>query len=306
MRRLHPVLAAFLLALLARPAAAVVLNIAHRGASHHAPEHTLAAYDLALTLGADYLEQDPQLTSDGVLVVLHDDTLDRTARGPSENCTGRVDEKTLAQLKTCDAGTWFNEANPERARPEYVGLRIPTLEEVFRRYRRRVNYYIETKSPETADRMEERLLDLLDAYHLRRPAARRRQVLIQSFSQASLQAIHAAEPSLPLIQLVIAAGAGTALEETLDQIATYAVGIGPHELFVDGALVAAAHARCLAVHPWTVDEPATMTSLVTTGVDGLFTNAPEALDLVLGTTALRAKRAARLAARSHNRCRRAR
>src|SRR5262245_55585750 len=141
-------------------AADPVLNIGHRGASGYAPEHTIPAYDLALPLGADYIEQDLQLTSDGVLVCLHDTELDRTARGAAENCTGSVGDKTLAQIKTCDVGSWFNDANPGLARPEYVGLQIPTLEEVFVRYGRRVNYYIETKSPETADHMEERLLAL--------------------------------------------------------------------------------------------------------------------------------------------------
>src|SRR4029078_9787698 len=89
-----------------------VLNIGHRGASGYAPEHTIASYDLALALGADYIEQDLQLTKDGVLVVLHDPTLDRTARGEAANCTGLVIEKTLAQVKTCDVGSWFNDAFP--------------------------------------------------------------------------------------------------------------------------------------------------------------------------------------------------
>ncbi len=123
-----------------------VLNVGHRGASGYAPEHTLASYDLALRLGAEYIEQDLQLTRDGVLVALHDDTLNRTARGAAENCTGLVITKTIAQLKTCEVGTWFNEAYPRYARPEYVGLRIPTLEEVFQRYLKRTKYYIETKS----------------------------------------------------------------------------------------------------------------------------------------------------------------
>ena len=101
-----------------RDADAPVLAIGHRGASGYAPEHTIASYDLALALGADYIEQDLQLTKDGVLVVLHDPTLDRTARGPAENCTGsRRSTKTLAQIKTCDVGSWFNDAFPEYARP---------------------------------------------------------------------------------------------------------------------------------------------------------------------------------------------
>ena len=84
-----------------------VLNVGHRGASGLAPEHTLASYDLALDFGADYIEQDLRMTSDGVLVVLHDEDLDRTTRGPAENCTGPVSEKTLDQIKTCDVGSFY-------------------------------------------------------------------------------------------------------------------------------------------------------------------------------------------------------
>src|SRR5215218_8747143 len=114
---------------------APVLNIGHRGASGYAPEHTFASYDLALQLGADYIEQDLQMTKDGVLVVMLDETLDRTARPTAESqpgdCTGFVRDKTLAQIKTCEVGSWFNEAYPQYANPDYVGLEIPTLEEVF-------------------------------------------------------------------------------------------------------------------------------------------------------------------------------
>src|ERR671920_453189 len=141
---------------------APVLNIGHRGASGYAPEHTFASYDLALRMGADYIEQDLQMTKAGVLVVMHDETLDRTARPTAESqpgdCTGLVREKTLAQIKTCDVGSWFNEAYPQYANPDYVGLQIPTLEEVFQRYGKRVNYYIETKNPEADLGMEKKLL----------------------------------------------------------------------------------------------------------------------------------------------------
>src|SRR5215211_3688710 len=104
-----------------------VLNVGHRGASGCAPEHTIPAYDLALRLGADYIEQDLQMTGDGVLVVLHDETLDRTARGSGRDCAGPVITKTLEQIKTCDVGSWFNEAYPQYAKDEHVGLRIATL-----------------------------------------------------------------------------------------------------------------------------------------------------------------------------------
>lgn len=302
MRTLSLVLIAVLLAAASAAAAPPpVLNIGHRGASGYAPEHTLPAYDLALELGADYIEQDLQLTSDGVLVCLHDGTLDRTARGPAENCTGLVSDKTLAQIKTCDVGTWFNEANPSLARPEYVGLQIPTLEEVFVRYGWRVNYYIETKAPDAADHMEERLLALMDQFRMRR-TARRWQVLIQSFSAASLQKIHAIDPSLPLVQLVLGFGASPALEQGLDAIAAYAVGVGPNSLFANAALMAAAKARCLEVHPYTVNQPAEMASLVAAGATGMFTNVPDQLDGVLGIGAYRAKKAVRRARKAHAKC----
>ena len=278
-----------------------VINIGHRGASGYAPEHTIASYDLALQMGADYIEQDLQLTSDGVLVCMHDETLDRTARGPAENCTGPVNTKTLAQVKSCDAGSWFNDANPSLARPDYVGLQIPTLEEVFQRYGKRVNYYIETKSPDSADHMEERLLALLDKYKLRRTAAKSWQVLIQSFSAASLQKIHAIDPTLPLVQLLSFFAASPTVAEQLDAIGTYAVGVGSLPVAMT-TVVPLAHERCIDVHPWTVDPPSVMTTLIGQGVDGMFTNVADQLDAVLGKRAGRGRQVARRAAALHRAC----
>ena len=258
------------------------LNIAHRGASGLAPEHTFAAWDLALAAGADYIEQDVQLTRDNVLVVLHDDTLDRTARGPADNCTGSVRSKTYDQLRSCDVGVWFNERYPERARAEFVGLRIPTLAQVFERYGTEVDYYIETKSPHLAGGLAEReLLRLLDVYGLRDPAATDGKVLIQSFSPASLQLIAALDPSLPLVQLLLATPPAAAREAVFDAIDDYALGVGPGAAGVDAAFVAAAHDRCLAVHPYTVDDPVRLAELIDAGVDGVFTNRPDVLDALL-------------------------
>jgi glycerophosphoryl diester phosphodiesterase len=255
-----------------------VLTIGHRGASGYTPEHTLPAYDLALRMGAEYIEQDLQLTKDDVLVVLHDETLDRTARGPQENCTGSVIDKTLEQIKTCEVGTWFNEENPEYAREEYVGLEIPTLEEVFQRYGSGVNYYIETKNPEEAPGMEEELLRLMGEYGLTGLAAERRQVLIQSFSPDSLQKIHALDPSLPLIRLYKEEEENSqTIREDLDETQTYAVGIGPSKDDVDRSLVSEAHARSLDVHPYTVNDEQEMEDLISLGVDGMFTNFPDLL-----------------------------
>ena len=267
-----------------------ILTVGHRGASGQAPEHTLASYDLALALEADYIEQDLQLTKDGVLVALHDPTLDRIARGSAENCRGLVIEKMLAQIRTCEVGSWFNDAFPRYARPDYVAQRVPTLEEVFQRYGQRARYYIETKNPEEAPGMEEALLALLTRYDLRRVTTPRR-VLIQSFSAASLKKLHALDPALPLI--LLHGGGSVGVGDLLDEVKTYAVGIGPAKRLVDSALVAAAHERCLEVHPYTVNDTTEMRILVTLGVDGMFTDFPDRLKTVLASGDSAASQAAR-------------
>lgn len=97
--------------------------IAHRGASGYAPEHTMEAYKLAVEMGADYIEIDLRMTSDGILVVMHDESVNRTTNGK-----GLVSSQSIKNLKELDAGTWFNEAFPDKAKNYYVGLKIPTLE----------------------------------------------------------------------------------------------------------------------------------------------------------------------------------
>jgi len=284
-----------------------VLNIGHRGASAYAPEHTFAAYDLALDQGADYIEIDLQMTADGVLVALHDKTLNRTADAPEgvpeRYCRGLVSKKTLEQIKMCDAGSWFG--------PEYAGLeeplRIPTLDEIFHYYEveRDIdpNYYIETKNPDAAPGMEEELLRLMgeEEYGLIDPAAENWRVLIQSFSAESLMEIHEAEPSLPLIQLYWA-GTSKSIQRDLDAVSAYAVGIGPYKQDVDAALVEAAHERCLAVHPYTVNTVEEMENLISLGVDGMFTNNPDLLEGVLGEDALSREVAAQQAADAYREC----
>ena len=284
-----------------------VLNIGHRGASGYAPEHTIPAYDLALDQGADYIEIDLQMTKDGVLVAMHDDTLDRTADAPEgvpkRFCSGPVIKRTLEQIKMCDAGSWFNEAYPEYASEEYVGLQIPTLEEIFQRYGTSVNYYIETKNPEAAPGMEEELLRLMEEYKLIEPAAQNWQVLIQSFSAESLMKIHEMNSSVPLIQLYSSTETSESIQASLAEVSTYAVGIGPSMTDVDAALVEAAHALCLDVHPYTVNETADMQALIDLGVDGMFTNFPDRLDALLGKRAAEGMTGATLAAEDYATCR---
>ena len=254
-----------------------LLIIAHRGASGYAPEHTFAAWDLALAQGADYLEQDLQLTRDGMLVVMHDETVDRTARAPGCRCTGPVGAHTLAELRDIDVGSWFNEARPELARPEYAPQPLPTLDEVLRRYSDRASFYIETKQPESAPGMEEALLALLRRHDLLDGAERAWRVIVQSFSEASLRLLHGLQPGLPLVQLIEVEEATSATAGRLASIASYAVGIGPDQSRVDPGLVRAAHDRCLAVHPYTVNDAGEQERLLAAGVDGLFTDFPDRL-----------------------------
>jgi glycerophosphoryl diester phosphodiesterase len=195
----------------------------------------------------------------------------------------------------CDAGSWFS--------PEYAGEQIPTLEEIFQRYGTSVNYYIETKNPDAAPGMEEELVRLLGEYGLIEPAAATWQVLIQSFSAESLMEIHESESgsSLPLIQLYWA-GTSKSIQRDLDAVSAYAVGIGPYKKDVDAALVEAAHEHCLAVHPYTVNTVEEMEALIALGVDGMFTNNPDLLDVVLGDAALSGEAAAQQAAEAYREC----
>ena len=258
-----------------------VTIIAHRGASGHEPEHTIAAYDRAIALGAHYIEQDLQRTADKILVVMHDETLGRTIRGPE--CRGAVQDLTWRALRRCDAGTWFGERFPDRARLNLRDLHPLALAELFARYRDTVRYYIETKKPEDARGMERQLLDAMAAGGLGDAAARDWRVVIQSFSDGSLRTVKAMDPRWPLVQLLERLPAGHDLGALMDSIATYADGVGPHRLDVDSAFVDAAHAQCLVVHPYTVNVEEDMRRLARAGVDGMFTDFPDRLRGVLGT-----------------------
>ncbi|MBI2796847.1 MAG: glycerophosphodiester phosphodiesterase [Gemmatimonadetes bacterium] len=258
-----------------------VTIIAHRGASGHEPEHTVAAYDRAIALGAHYIEQDLQRTSDRVLVVLHDETLDRTIRGPE--CRGPVSGVTWKALRRCDAGSWFGERYPDRARLNLRDLHPLALTELFTRYRDTVRYYIETKQPASAPGMERQLLEALAAANLGDAAAREWRVVIQSFSEGSLRLVRSMEPRWPLVQLLERQPAGRDVGALLDSIAQYADGVGPNRLDVDASFVAAAHERCLVVHPYTVDLEEEMRTLARAGVDGMFTDFPDRMRMVLGT-----------------------
>ncbi|MFK8332494.1 glycerophosphodiester phosphodiesterase [Pseudomonas sp. BJa5] len=180
--------------------------IAHRGASFDAPESTAAAYLLARDLGADYLELDLQRTRDGVLVAVHDDNLQRTsdvARRFPERKGSPVSAFSLAELKSLDAGSWFNQAYPERARAAFAGLRILTLDEVMDiaegNPEKRPGLYIETKVPSLFPGIEADLKARLQARGWLDTPGR---VVLQSFDRNSLALLHKEMPQVPKVLLL--------------------------------------------------------------------------------------------------------
>jgi glycerophosphoryl diester phosphodiesterase len=252
-----------------------VVVIAHRGASYDAPEHTLPAYHRAVEVGTDFLECDLQLTKDQVLVCVHDTTVDRTSDG-----TGRVDAFTLDELRQLDFGTWFNEATPARARPEYAGTRIVTLEEqlaCYRAYAPTMRFHLETKAPaEYGGRMEPLLVDLLRRHGLLDTGdAQTSTIVIQSFELDSLVAVKALAPTLPTAWLwqVPPPEAFTGdIPDSVDIVAPYTLHVQ-----ADLTLVPRLHAAGKPVHVWTVDDPLEMDRLLALGVDGIFSNRPDVL-----------------------------
>lgn len=247
----------------AEPGNEAPLVISHRGASADAPEHTFAAYDAAIEQHTDVLECDLQLTKDGVLVCLHDTTVDRTTDGAH---TGRVDSFTLEQLRTMDFGSWFG--------PEFAGAHIVPFEEQLRCYAKvvpGVRFYPETKAPsEYGGRMEPALIKLLTRLDLVPKGAANvatSPVIVQSFDLTSLETVKRLAPSLPTAMLWVAPPAPPADPKSVDVMAPSADYLAAHPEAIEQI-----HADGRAVHTWTVDDPAEMDQLLSSGVDGIFSN----------------------------------
>ncbi|WP_249677335.1 glycerophosphodiester phosphodiesterase [Pseudomonas abieticivorans] len=192
--------------------------IAHRGASYDAPESTRAAYVLARELGADYLEMDLQRTRDGALVALHDVSLLRTtdvANKFPQRQDQPVSEFTLAELKTLDAGSWYNSANAPRARPTFAGLQILTLDEIIdiaeANPAHKPGLYIETKAPLLFPGIEHDLKAKLQARGWVTSAngvAAGHRLILQTFEKNSLQLLDKEMPAVPKV-LLLWVGAGS-------------------------------------------------------------------------------------------------
>ena len=223
--------------------------IAHRGASAHAPENTLESFALALRLGADCLELDVRASADGVPVVVHDPTLERTT-----GVARAVDDMTAAELR----------ALPRRCRP-------PSLDDVLDTFADGTDYLIEVKRiPVEAEPV------VLDAVAMRGLDDR---VTIQSFDHLLLRRLRRRHRELRLAALF---RPGADVAAGIDLVAPFVDGIAPAAAHVDATLMQRARARGLKVRAWTVNDSAEMRRLWRTGVDGIITDRPERARAVIG------------------------
>lgn len=184
--------------------------IAHRGASYLAPEATHAAYVMARELGVDYLELDIQRTKDGVLVALHDDTLERTSNVAEvfpDRATRGVGTFTFAELQQLDAGAWFNQRFPEHGRTTFKGLRVLRLEDILSIAEgapARMGICIESKHAQRFPGLEEQLVGELQqrGWMRERGTNGRAEVIFQSFDPDSLKRLKVLAPQIPRILLI--------------------------------------------------------------------------------------------------------
>lgn len=217
---------------------------AHRGASAQAPENTLAAFELALTQGAWWLELDVQCLEDE-LVVLHDDTLDRTTDGE-----GPLAALTLAQLRALDAGQ---------------GERVPLLRELLERLAGRAALNVELKGPGTGAPAARLLAQQVAQGRWAADA-----ILLSAFSATELEAARAVAPGLPRALLSARADAGAVAAAA----ALGAVALHVPVRAVDAAAVGRVHGAGLALNVFTVNDAQSFARLRALGVDGLFTDYP--------------------------------
>lgn len=234
--------------------------IAHRGASGHAPENTIAAMQRAAQLGARWVEVDVKLTQDGVLVLMHDDTLERTtnARGPVQNATAA----TLAGL---DAGRWFGAA--------FAGERIPTFAQfadICATLKLRAN--IEIKACPGRERETGAAL----AAGLRRHWTSE-PPLISSFAESASDAFHAVMPEIPRGFLTGAIPPDARLAPLAGRYV--AIHAGVNHLKVQD--VRRAKAQGFQILVWTVNDAQQAKALFDMGVDAVFSDYPERV-LALG------------------------
>lgn len=227
-----------------------VLGVAHRGGSRYAPENTLPAFRLALDEGVRALECDVQRTRDGHLVVIHDQTVERTTNG-----RGAVPSLTLEALRRLDAGSWFG--------PAFAGTMVPELDEVLDLVRGRALLQIEIKNaPTFYDGIERELVEAI------RRRGMEEDVLFMSFDHQSVRTVRDLSPRSPC---------GIIYAARLVDAPSAARAAGADALCIDWEFVTpdvvdAAHRAGLHVLVWTVDDEADARHCLALGVDGITSN----------------------------------
>ena len=281
-----------------QPAAANTkkILIAHRGASAYAPEHTIAAYSLAIQQGADYVEQDLAIAQAGVLICLHDMTLERTTNiaevFPNRFLEEEKDGKkikvwyavdfTLEEIKKLDAGSWFGE--------NFKGERIPTFAEAIQESKNKAGRYPELKDPEfyraKGFDMEKLFLNELRKFKLDKNQNKKTPVIVQSFSEMSLKRLtFEFRTKLPLVLLIDSKKPNRLTEESLKETKKFASGVGPSKLLVTKEIVERVHKLGLTITPYTFRSSNTGVFknvseemshyLYKLGVDAVFTDNPD-------------------------------
>ena len=229
---------------------------AHRGASAHAPENTMAAFELALAEGADGIELDAKLSGDGHVVVIHDATVDRTT-----DRQGRVRDISLAELRSLDAGGFFAE--------QYRGEKVPTLEEVFEALGKRMFVNVELTNYNTpGDHLVESVCMLVKKCGLQK------QVLFSSFFASNLSKARGLLPEVPRGLLAFNGLLGAWARSFGFAFGRYQA-LHPNLKDVTPQQVQRVHRLKRRVHVWTVNTAEDMRRLFNWDVDAIFTDDPQ-------------------------------
>ncbi|MFQ5737859.1 MAG: glycerophosphodiester phosphodiesterase [Acidobacteriota bacterium] len=236
----------------------MTLVIAHRGASGEAPENTLAAFRRAVQLNVDLVELDVRFSRDRRVIVIHDETVQRTTTGH-----GAVAEMTLNDLRQLDCGSWFDQ--------RFKGERIPTLEEVIAVVRPTpVQLLIEIKDrPAPPEGFETLILETLGRNGMQSRA------ILQSFDLRAVKELKQIEPSVAAAALLDRRSSdpvGEALEAGAETLAIKWKLLRPE-------IVEEAHRRGVQVYVWTVNKPKDIGRMRDFGVDGIISNYPQRIRL---------------------------
>jgi len=235
----------------------------HRGACAHAPENTVASFKLAIEEGADFIELDAKLSSDHKVMVIHDQTVDRTTNG-----TGRVNELTCAELQKLDAGSKFD--------VKYAGEKIPTLDEVFKAVGKQILVNVELTNYASKN---DDLIPLVAQVVKENQMEER--VMFSSFLPKNLAEIHKLIPQAPTAMLCLEGLSGLITRSSWSMKVAPKI-LHPYLKDTTEALVAREHKRGRRVHVWTVNDAKDIEFLLKIGVDGVFTDNPKQMRELLG------------------------